>query len=76
MAGPGTPRSWLFADCRLRYLAQMRILHLGKYYAPHKGGMETALRHMAEGLLACGHEVRVLVAGESRRTVRHDLPGA
>ena len=54
----------------------MRILHLGKYYAPAKGGMETALRHLTEGLLAAGHEVRVLVAGHQRDTIRDDLPGA
>jgi rhamnosyl/mannosyltransferase len=54
----------------------MRILHVGKFYAPHKGGMETALRLMAEGLVAQGHEVRVIVAGRGRRTERGDLPGA
>jgi len=54
----------------------MRILHLGKYYAPAKGGMETALRHTAEGLLSAGHEVRVLVAGHAHETVREDLPGS
>jgi len=54
----------------------MRILHVGKFYAPHKGGMETALRLMAEGLIAQGHGVTVLVAGSGRRTEREDLPGA
>ncbi len=54
----------------------MRVLHVGKYYPPARGGMETALRHMVEGLTASGHEVRVLVAGRRRRTVREDLPGA
>ena len=44
----------------------MRILHLGKYYPPHRGGMETALREMAEGLSAHGVEVSVLVAGGGR----------
>jgi glycosyltransferase involved in cell wall biosynthesis len=53
----------------------MRILQVGKFYAPDKGGMETALRHLSEGLLAAGHEVRVLVAGHGPRTVREDLPG-
>lgn len=41
----------------------MRILHLGKYYHPHRGGMETVLRHLAEGTAARGHRVDVLVAG-------------
>jgi len=54
----------------------MRILHLGKYYPPHKGGMETVLRLLAEGLLAAGHDVRVLVAGQDPHTRREDLPGA
>ncbi|MBE0566865.1 MAG: glycosyltransferase [Krumholzibacteria bacterium] len=44
----------------------MRILHLGKYYHPHRGGMETALRELAEGLAARGVEVSVLVAGGDR----------
>lgn len=54
----------------------MRILQIGKYYAPARGGMETVLRNMTEGLLAAGHEVRVLVAGDARRTSREDLPGS
>jgi glycosyltransferase involved in cell wall biosynthesis len=54
----------------------MRILHLGKFYPPHKGGMETVLRLVAEGLLAGGHEVRVLVAGDGVHARREDLPGA
>ena len=41
----------------------MKILHLGKYYHPHRGGMETVLRHQAEGLAGRGCEVTVLVAG-------------
>ncbi|MBD3222170.1 glycosyltransferase [bacterium] len=54
----------------------MRILHVGKFYAPVKGGMETSLRHQVEGLLDAGHDVRVLVAAAGRRTRRDDLPGA
>jgi len=41
----------------------MRILHLGKYYHPHNGGMETVLRNIAEGLLDSGDEVAVIAAG-------------
>jgi len=45
----------------------MRILHLGKYYSPYHGGMETVLQNQVEGLLKAGVDVRVLVAGN------HDL---
>ncbi len=51
----------------------MRNLQVGKYYPPYKGGMETALRHICEGLLAQGHEVRAVVAGGGARTWREPL---
>ena len=41
----------------------MKILHLGKYYHPRRGGMETVLRQQAEGLAEHGCDVTVLVAG-------------
>jgi rhamnosyl/mannosyltransferase len=41
----------------------MRILHVGKYYHPVRGGMETVLRSLCEGLLSRGHAVTALVAG-------------
>ncbi len=59
----------------------MRILHLGKYYAPYHGGMETVLQNQAEGLLEAGVQVRVIVAGQgnldtsesmSQRITRND----
>ncbi len=53
----------------------MRILQVGKYYPPYKGGMETALRHICEGLLARGHEVRAVVAGGGGGTRREALGG-
>lgn len=51
----------------------MRILHLGKYYAPYHGGMETVLQNQAEGLLEAGASVRVLVAGEENIDTREHL---
>ncbi len=52
----------------------MRILQVGKYYWPVKGGMETVLRHTCEGLLAAGHQVTALVAGEDPLDRSQDLP--
>lgn len=46
-----------------RYTGGMKIMHIGKYYAPYRGGMETVLENVAEGLLDRGNEVLVLVAG-------------
>ena len=40
----------------------VRILHIGKYYPPHAGGMETALRNITEGLLDRDCDVSVLVS--------------
>jgi glycosyltransferase involved in cell wall biosynthesis len=42
----------------------MRILHLGKYYPPYRGGMETVLQNLTEGLQAAGCDVTVVVAGQ------------
>lgn len=40
----------------------MKVLHLGKYYWPEYGGMETALQQIAEAGVRLGHEVRCVVA--------------
>jgi glycosyltransferase involved in cell wall biosynthesis len=42
----------------------MRIIHIGKYYPPYLGGMETVLRNLTEGLLDRFCEVTVLTAGD------------
>ncbi|MCB0363919.1 MAG: glycosyltransferase [Bdellovibrionaceae bacterium] len=45
----------------------MRILQIGKFYDPVKGGMETALRELSEGLADRGHNIWVAVSGDSWR---------
>ena len=47
----------------------MRILHIGKYYAPQRGGMERYLQDLAEWFVRQGESVGVLVhqpAGQRR----------
>lgn len=54
----------------------MRILQVGKYWHPQRGGMETLLQQYAEGLVARGHEVRAIVAAgeaEEARSIEHGV---
>lgn len=45
----------------------LRILMVNKYYPPHVGGIEFHVRDLAEGLVAAGHQVRVIVSNNERR---------
>ncbi|TXG78101.1 MAG: glycosyltransferase [Rhodocyclaceae bacterium] len=56
----------------------MRILHIGKYYAPQRGGMERYLQDLAEWFVRQGESVGVLVhqpSGQRRSTqeTRHGV---
>lgn len=52
----------------------MKVLHIGKYYPPHVGGMETHLQHLAQGLRE--HvDVKIVVANDFLRTDRNWING-
>jgi glycosyltransferase involved in cell wall biosynthesis len=53
----------------------MRILELGKFYPPHRGGMETLLGIWSEGFAALGAEVDCVVANDAPRTVHETIRG-
>ena len=49
-------------------LNQRRVLHIGKYYPPHFGGMETHLQALCDELSRFVN-VEVIVANENRKTI-------
>jgi rhamnosyl/mannosyltransferase len=54
--------------------AKLRVLHLGKYYPPFHGGMETHLQGLSEQLK---HDVdlKIMVANDGLRTIRDEVDG-
>lgn len=50
----------------------MRVLHIGKFYPPHRGGMETHLQALVEGMQN-EVDVTVLVANDGRATVDEEI---
>lgn len=53
----------------------MRILELGKFYPPERGGIETLLRLWSEGLVARGVEVDCVVANRRPERVHETIAG-
>jgi glycosyltransferase involved in cell wall biosynthesis len=53
----------------------MKILELGKFYPPARGGIETLLKTFSEGFAQRGAKVRVIVANNSAHTVREKING-
>ncbi len=47
----------------------MRILELGKFYPPERGGIETLLRIWSEGFVKAGHSVDCVVAHRQNHSV-------
>lgn len=45
---------------------EVNILQLGKFYFPHRGGIETVVQLLSEGLVLAGHQVTVICASESK----------
>ena len=52
----------------------VRVVHVGKFYPPHRGGMESHLAALC-GALRSRVELEVLVAGDSRSSSREMVDG-
>ncbi len=55
-------------------MSRLRILHLGKFYAPKSGGMETALQTLCRGELR-DVDTRALVMSRTRKTTHEVVDG-
>jgi rhamnosyl/mannosyltransferase len=53
-------------------LEKLRVLHVGKFYPPHMGGIETHLQALC-GALRPYADVRVIVSSEGRNTVEETV---
>jgi glycosyltransferase involved in cell wall biosynthesis len=51
---------------RSNHAQKPRVMHVGKFYSPHRGGIETHVEALCKELLK-SMDVRVLVADDSRR---------
>jgi glycosyltransferase involved in cell wall biosynthesis len=48
----------------------MKIMQLGKYYFPFRGGIETVVQNLSEGLKDSGLDIKVLCSNEMRKGER------
>ena len=55
-------------------MRRIRVLHVGKYYPPYHGGMETHLHTLCTAIRD-EVDVEVLVANDGRETVRDEVDG-
>lgn len=53
----------------------MKILELGKFYPPVRGGIETLLKSLCEGFVKCGADVQCIVANDRNETVSENING-
>lgn len=53
----------------------MHILHVGKYYYPYRGGMESVVRDICQGLESSGEQVEVVCSNTKLETESEILHG-
>src|SRR4030081_3259820 len=53
---------------------RLKVLHVGKFYPPHMGGIETHLEALC-GALRTTHDLRVIVASDNHNAEEETLEG-
>src|SRR6478735_5760503 len=53
----------------------MHVLHVGKYYAPYRGGIETVVEQLCRGLAGRGLSVTALVSNDGPSTIDEQIDG-
>ena len=53
----------------------MHIVHVGKYYAPYRGGIETVVEQLARGLVGRSNQVTAVVSNDGPDTIEERLNG-
>lgn len=53
----------------------MKVLHIGKFYHPYKGGMETVVKSLCEGLVENDIDVTVLCSNTKNKFERETIKG-
>ncbi|HEX3852246.1 MAG TPA: glycosyltransferase, partial [Polyangiaceae bacterium] len=53
----------------------MHVLHVGKYYPPYRGGIETVVEQLCRGLARRGLQITALVSNDSAATIDETIDG-
>ena len=62
-------------DGSSRHEVRMHVLHVGKYYPPYRGGIETVVEQLCRGLARRGLQITALVSNDSAATVDETIDG-
>ncbi|HEY2407158.1 MAG TPA: glycosyltransferase [Polyangiaceae bacterium] len=53
----------------------MHVVHVGKYYSPYRGGIETVVEQLSRGMVRHGLQVSVVVSNDARSSVTETRDG-
>lgn len=53
----------------------MHVVHVGKYYLPYRGGIETVVDELCRGMVRAGCQVTAVVSNDGPTTIRDEIDG-